>query len=149
MLTLAAIAYRGFELVQSDPRKGTLMYDAMAGCLRELGPVKDQWDIVWGPASFGGRAQVRGGQWRTADDCALFGQRQIAHFIGRNQIVACPTRQRATELQLMLALDQFIDQRGQSNPALLPAGGHRQARKEMSLPGPAVADEDDRLARPM
>jgi hypothetical protein len=52
MLTLAAIAYRGFELVQLDPHKSTLMYEAMAGCLRELGPVKDQWDIVWGPASF-------------------------------------------------------------------------------------------------
>jgi hypothetical protein len=48
MLTLAAIAYRGFELVQLDPHKSTLMYEAMAGCLRELGPVKDQWDIVWG-----------------------------------------------------------------------------------------------------
>src|ERR1700731_1491087 len=52
MLTLAAIAYRGFELAQLDPHKSTLMYEAMAGCLRELGPVKDQWDIVWGPASF-------------------------------------------------------------------------------------------------
>lgn len=29
MLTLAAIAYRGFELVQLDPHKGTLMYEAM------------------------------------------------------------------------------------------------------------------------
>lgn len=52
MLTLAAIAYRGFEIVQPDPDKSGVLHEAMSECLCKLGPVKDQWDIVWGPASF-------------------------------------------------------------------------------------------------
>ena len=59
---------------------------------------------------------------------AHFGQRDIADFIKRNEIVAGPTGQRASELQLMLGLDQFIDQRGgggEAHPVLLPAGRRR------------------------
>jgi len=52
MLTLAAIAYRGWELVLPAPLKQAPLYRAMTECLHTLGPVKDQWDIVWGPASF-------------------------------------------------------------------------------------------------
>jgi hypothetical protein len=52
MLSLAAISYRGFELVQPGAHKQARMFRAMSKCLHELGPVKDQWEIVWGPASF-------------------------------------------------------------------------------------------------
>jgi hypothetical protein len=52
MLTLAAISYRGFELAQPGAHKQVRMFRAMSECLQQLGPVKDEWEIVWGPASF-------------------------------------------------------------------------------------------------
>jgi hypothetical protein len=50
MLTHAAITYRGFALVLPEDR--ARLRATMAECLHTLGPVKNQWDIVWGPASF-------------------------------------------------------------------------------------------------
>jgi hypothetical protein len=49
MLALAAIAYRGFY-IPADNR--ALLLRAMTESLSTLAPVKDQWDIVWGPAAF-------------------------------------------------------------------------------------------------
>jgi hypothetical protein len=51
MLTLAAIAYRGYDLILPQAVKVPLMREAMNRCLATLGPVKDKWAIVWGPAS--------------------------------------------------------------------------------------------------
>jgi hypothetical protein len=69
MLTLAAITYRGYYLTLPEPAKRARMYQAMTDCLRKLGPVKDQWDIVWGPVSFN---SVHAG----FDDAAMFIARQ-------------------------------------------------------------------------
>src|SRR5216684_6382313 len=69
MLTLAAITYRGYYLTLPEPAKRARMYQAMTDCLRKLGPVKDQWDIVWGPVSFN---SVHAG----FDDAAMFVARQ-------------------------------------------------------------------------
>jgi hypothetical protein len=52
MLALAAISYRGYGLVVEDSDKHHLMHQAMSRCLREYSTVADQWEIVWGPASF-------------------------------------------------------------------------------------------------
>src|SRR5712691_9449759 len=69
MLTLAAITYRGYYLTLPEPAKRARMYQAMTECLRKLGPVKDQWDIIWGPVSFN---SVHAG----FDDAAMFIARQ-------------------------------------------------------------------------
>src|SRR5713101_5560204 len=69
MLTLAAITYRGYYLTLPEPAKRARMYQAMTDCLRKLGPVKDQWDIIWGPVSFN---SVHAG----FDDAAMFIARQ-------------------------------------------------------------------------
>ena len=48
----------------------------------------------------------------------------------------------------MLGLDQFVDEPGgggESDPALLPAGGHGEAREQMGLTAAAVAHKDDGL----
>jgi hypothetical protein len=49
MLTHAAITYRGFALLTEDRAR---LREAMTRCLQSLDPVKERWDIVWGPASF-------------------------------------------------------------------------------------------------
>lgn len=51
MLTLAAIAYRGYDLVLPQAVKVPLMREAMNRYLATLAPVKDKWAIVWGPVS--------------------------------------------------------------------------------------------------
>jgi len=71
MLTLAAIIYRGYYLTLPNPAKHALMYQAMTDGLHELGPVKDQWEIVWGPASF---SSTVGG----FDDAAMYVARKRA-----------------------------------------------------------------------
>lgn len=48
----------------------------------------------------------------------------------------------------MLGFDQFVNQSsggGESHPALLPAGGHGEAGKQMGLSAAAVAYKDDGL----
>lgn len=52
MLTLAAIAYCGFHLTLPEPEKRARMRHLMTEMLQQLGPVKGQWEIVWGPVSF-------------------------------------------------------------------------------------------------
>ncbi len=80
---------------------------------------------------------------------ADFRQRHITDLIDCDKVVASPARHGTTELQLMLGLDQFVDQRCRSReayPALLPAGRNRQSGEQMSLAGPAVAYKDDGLS---
>jgi len=70
---------------------------------------------------------------------ANLGQRYVTHFIERDQIVTGPPRQRATELQLMPSLDQFVNQRrsgSEADAALLAASGYRKSREQMGLPVP-------------
>src|SRR5262245_8867390 len=48
----------------------------------------------------------------------------------------------------MLGFDQFVDQRGgggEPHPPLLPTGGDRQPREQVSLTGPALTYKNDRL----
>jgi len=50
MLTLAAISYRGFNLMLlPESERRTRLRAAMVDSLNTLGPVKNKWDIVWGP----------------------------------------------------------------------------------------------------
>jgi hypothetical protein len=62
MLTLAAVTYGGFALPGAVSSE---LGAAMTAVLAELGPVKDQWTVEWGPASF--RAGLD-----TFDDAAMF-----------------------------------------------------------------------------
>src|SRR5712692_5602222 len=67
----------------------------------------------------------------------------------KHDLVAGPARHGTAELQLMLGLDQFVDQRCRSReayPALLTAGRNRQSGEQMSLAGAAVAYKDDGLS---
>ena len=54
MLTLAAISYRGYNLLttSSEASRYDRLRAAMVESLNTLAPVKDHWDIVWGPASY-------------------------------------------------------------------------------------------------
>jgi len=52
MLTLAAIAYRGINLVLPEALKRAHLRRAMDDCMATFTAVKDKWKIVWGPASF-------------------------------------------------------------------------------------------------
>src|SRR5438105_6834535 len=52
MLTLAAISYCGYNLILPEPHKSAHLRNAMTKLLSTLSPVKDQWSIVWGPATF-------------------------------------------------------------------------------------------------
>jgi hypothetical protein len=52
MLTLAAITYRGYDLVLPEPARRQRLREVMDALLQSLHPVRDQWDLVWGPASF-------------------------------------------------------------------------------------------------
>jgi Lipase (class 3) len=51
MLTLAALTYRGFH----DPLRGRMHEEAVTSALLDglqtLAPVKNEWDLVWGPAT--------------------------------------------------------------------------------------------------
>jgi hypothetical protein len=52
MLTLAAISYCGYNLTLPEPLKGAHLRQAMTHLLNTLSPVRNQWSIVWGPATF-------------------------------------------------------------------------------------------------
>jgi hypothetical protein len=52
MLTLAAISYCGYNLVLPEPLKSAHLRKAMTQLLNKLSPVRGQWSIVWGPATF-------------------------------------------------------------------------------------------------
>jgi hypothetical protein len=52
MLTLAAISYCGYNLTLPEPLKSAHLRQAMTKLLNKLSPVKGQWNIVWGPATF-------------------------------------------------------------------------------------------------
>src|SRR5215469_10011944 len=54
MLTLAAITYRGINLVYPEPLKSRRLRALIDECFARFFKVKDQWRIVWGPASFSG-----------------------------------------------------------------------------------------------
>src|SRR5262245_39273921 len=50
MLTHAAIIYRGFARPTGGARG---LREAMTDLMGRLSPVRDQWDIVWGPTTAG------------------------------------------------------------------------------------------------
>jgi len=52
MLTLAAISYCGYNLILPEPLKSAHLRQTMTQLLNKLSPVRDQWIIVWGPATF-------------------------------------------------------------------------------------------------
>ncbi|HXW22575.1 MAG TPA: hypothetical protein VEK14_06660 [Rhodomicrobium sp.] len=52
MLTLAAITYRGINLILPEPLKLVHLRALMDECMAKFSPVKDKWKIVWGPVSF-------------------------------------------------------------------------------------------------
>src|SRR5215469_14920125 len=52
MLTLAAISYCGYNLILPEPLKSAHLWQTMTQLLNKLSPVRDQWIIVWGPATF-------------------------------------------------------------------------------------------------
>ncbi len=52
MLTLAAIAYRGVNLVLPEALKRAHLRRAMDACMATFSAVSGKWRIVWGPADF-------------------------------------------------------------------------------------------------
>ncbi len=52
MLTLAAITYRGINLVLPEALKRAHLHRAMDACMTTFSAVKGKWKIVWGPADF-------------------------------------------------------------------------------------------------
>jgi len=81
---------------------------------------------------------------------AHLGERDVSNFIQRNQIVTGPAHQHASELQLMLGLDQFVDQcRGgrESHPPLLPAGSDHESGEQMGFAGASVFIRGRRASR--
>jgi len=52
MLALAAIAYRGYNLVLPDRLKRARLRRLMSEFIRESPSVAGKWEIVWGPAAF-------------------------------------------------------------------------------------------------
>jgi hypothetical protein len=94
-------------------------------------------------ASVGNRlSPLEKGQCRGQDDGCLFGtlgddleeelrsevgHRHLAHSVDGYQVMAFPSSQHAAQLQLLLGLDQFVEQRGSSGEMhlfLLLAGGY-------------------------
>jgi Lipase (class 3) len=72
MLTLAAIAYRGYDLILPEALKVRLMRKAMNRCLLSLGTVKGKWSLVWGPVSHpAGRFKF--------DDAAMYAAQNLVH----------------------------------------------------------------------
>jgi hypothetical protein len=51
MLTLAAITYRGINVIYPEPLKSRRLRTLMNECMTRLSAVKGKWRIVWGPAS--------------------------------------------------------------------------------------------------
>jgi hypothetical protein len=51
MLTLAALTYRGFEDVLRGPVHEDIVRGALVDGLQTLAPVKNEWELVWGPAT--------------------------------------------------------------------------------------------------
>jgi len=73
---------------------------------------------------------------------ADFRQRHVADFVDGDQIVSAPARHHSSQLQLVLGFDQFIHQagcRGETDPALLPAGRYTEAGEQVSFTGAARA----------
>jgi triacylglycerol lipase len=72
MLTLAAIAYRGYDLILPEGLKVRLMREAMHRCLLALRTVKGKWALVWGPVSHpAGRFKF--------DDAAIYVAQNLLH----------------------------------------------------------------------
>ena len=51
MLTLAALAYRGFQDALTGSVHERIVTGALLDGLQTLAPVKNEWDLVWGPAT--------------------------------------------------------------------------------------------------
>jgi Lipase (class 3) len=52
MLTLAAISYRGVNLIAPEAHKRARLRQLMDECMAKFSMVAGKWKIVWGPASF-------------------------------------------------------------------------------------------------
>ena len=79
---------------------------------------------------------------------ADIGERDVADLVNGDQVIPRPSGEHAGELHRVLGFDQLIDQRGgggEAHPPLLPTGRHAQAREQMGLAGPTVADQHDGL----
>ena len=76
------------------------------------------------------------------------GERDVADLVNGDQVIPRPAGEHAGELHRVLRFDQLIDQRGggrEPDPPLLPTGRDAQAREQMGLAGPTVADQHDGL----
>jgi len=51
LLTLAALTYRGFQDVLGGSLHEEIVSGAVFDGLQTLAPVKDEWDLIWGPAT--------------------------------------------------------------------------------------------------
>src|SRR5262249_9504848 len=58
MLTLAALTYRGFQDVLGGRAHEGIVSGALVDGLSTLAPVKDQWELVWGPTTDRGHGVV-------------------------------------------------------------------------------------------
>jgi len=58
MLTLAALSYRGFHDVLGGRLHEGIVTASLLDGLTSLAPVRDEWDLVWGPATGRGRGQL-------------------------------------------------------------------------------------------
>src|SRR5262245_23499114 len=58
MLTLAALSYRGFHAVLAGRLHEGIVTAALLDGLTTLAPVRDEWDLVWGPATGRERGQL-------------------------------------------------------------------------------------------
>jgi len=69
----------------------------------------------------------------------------VAYLVDGDQVVAIPAGKHATQLQLLLGLDQFVDQGGccgEAHSALLTTGSHTEPGQQMRLASAAVTDQD-------
>jgi hypothetical protein len=71
MLTFSAITYRGCEQNLSDPHARKLVADEIVRCLANFSAVKNDWELVWGPAGF--RPGIVG-----LDDSAMYVVRNVS-----------------------------------------------------------------------
>ena len=62
--------------------------------------------------------------------CSQLRQRNIAHLVNRNQVVAGPTAQGASQLQLMLGLDQLMS--SESEPLGQPGPSQEVAALDLN-----------------
>jgi len=58
MLTLAGLTYRGFGDIQSGEPHADVLAQGVLDGLGTLGPVKNTWDLVWGPVTSRGPRAV-------------------------------------------------------------------------------------------